>query len=151
VRHKFRLAELLVVILVIGGLLVWLVPRVESVRTAGSRVWALGELTQIAFSPDGKRLASVAHEGTIKLWDLETRAEVLTLKGHRDGASGVSFSHDGKRLASGGTDKLVGVWDTATGAKLLMLKGHDGPVTSVAFSADDRLLASGSSDQTVKI
>lgn len=56
-----------------------LVPRVKSWRTAGSRMWALAELAQLAISPDGKRLASVAHEGTLKIWDLKTGAEVLTL------------------------------------------------------------------------
>ena len=54
----------------------------------------------MAFSPDGQRLASASHDGTVKVWDAATGQETLTLKGHTGVVSSVAFSPDGKRLAS---------------------------------------------------
>ena len=82
----------------------------------------------MAFSPDGKRLASASWDKTVKVWDAATGQESLTLKGHTDGVMSVAFSPDGKRLASASEDQTVKVWDAATGQELLTLKGHTGRV-----------------------
>jgi len=65
----------------------------------------------VAFSPDGKRLASVGVGGTVKVWDATTGQETLTFKGHTDLVSSVVFSPDGTRLASASEDQTVKVWD----------------------------------------
>ena len=65
----------------------------------------------VAFSPDGKRLASASWDVTVKVWDTATGQETLTLKGHTDVVTSVAFSHDGRRLASAGDDQTVKVWD----------------------------------------
>jgi WD40 repeat protein len=65
----------------------------------------------VAFSPDGKRLASADWDGTVKVWDAQTGQEALTLKGHTGYVKSVAFSPDGKRLASASKDKTVKVWD----------------------------------------
>jgi WD40 repeat protein len=103
----------------------------------------------VAFSPDGRRLASGSWNNTIKLWDVATGQGVRTLRGHTDWVLSVAFSPDGRLLASASGDHTVKLWDVETGQEVRTLRGHNGGVQSVAFSPDGRLLASGSRDSTV--
>jgi eukaryotic-like serine/threonine-protein kinase len=112
-------------------------------------------VTSVAFSPDGKRLASAAGTalemvpGQVKVWDVATGQDLLTLRGHTAGVTSVAFSPDGKRLASGSQDGTVKVWDAQTGKVLWTLKGKI--VHCVAFSPDGKLLASEGPEGTVKL
>lgn len=108
-------------------------------------------VTSVAFSADGKRLASASYDRTVKVWDATSGRELLTLKGHTDRVWSVAFSPDGKRLVSASRDQTVKVWDATNGQETLTLKGHTDEVTSVAFSPDGKRVASASVDRTVKV
>ncbi|MGB8259390.1 MAG: serine/threonine-protein kinase [Terracidiphilus sp.] len=105
----------------------------------------------VAFSPDGRTLASGSWDDTIKLWDAASGSLLRTLQGHTSSVLSVAFSPDGRTLASGSDDHTIKLWDAASGSLLRTLQGRGGFVDSVAFSPDGRTLASGSWDKTIKL
>jgi WD40 repeat protein len=105
-----------------------------------------------AFSPDGRLLATCGAEGTVKLWDAGTWAEIRNL--HRTGGEEIlclAFSPDGKILASGTAAGKIPVWDPASGRELGVCLGHTSRVNRLAFTPDGRSLISCGGDRTVKI
>jgi WD40 repeat protein len=107
----------------------------------------------LAFSPDGHRLAGAGEANTVRIWDVPTGRELQTLRGHSGDVWAAAFSPDpvGRWVASAGEDSAVKVWDSQTGTLLRNFRGHTGLVTNLAFSPDGRLLVSGSRDRTVRV
>ena len=114
-----------------------------------------GSVNSVAFSPDGKLLASGSSDKRIGLWDISDPSKprlIKRLEGHSGSVNSVVFSPDGKLLASGSSDKRIGLWNISDPSKPKLIKrleGHSNYVLSVSFSPDGRLLASGSSDKRI--
>jgi predicted NACHT family NTPase len=111
----------------------------------------LGHVYSIAFSPDGKLLATGDGDGVVRLWEAASGIELLSCKGHTRAVKSVAFSPDGQMLASGSEDKMVRLWVLSSSECLKTFQVHTGWTNSVAFSPDGQILASGSGDQTVRL
>jgi WD40 repeat protein len=108
-----------------------------------------GFITDIAFSPDGKLIASISSDNTIKLWRASDGLLVRTPKNAKE-VFCLSFSPDGTLLATGGKGE-INLWRVSDGTLVRALTGHRADVFSVAFSPNGRLLASGGTGKTVKL
>jgi WD40 repeat protein/serine/threonine protein kinase len=105
----------------------------------------------VAFSRDGRRLATGAWRDGPRLWDPDAgEPPLLTFEGHQHPISALAFSPDGGQLASSSADRTVKVWNTTTG-KLLHTLSHSGTVLCVAYSPNGRRLAATGEDKTVRI
>ena len=123
-------------------------PGVKLVRTLRGHTGCIG---RIAWSPDGKLLASPSQDKMIRLWDIGT-GECLFMLGCREStAVSVAFDPKGTILASGGYDNTVKLWEVASGFSLRTFEGHQGDIRSVTFDPAGLLVASGSQDNTVKL
>ncbi|WP_028809106.1 AAA family ATPase [Streptomyces sp. 351MFTsu5.1] len=112
----------------------------------------------LAFSPDGRTLATAYDSRRLQLWDVTDPARPVShgpIAGHRGYIDGLAFSPDGRTLASSSADGTIRLWKVTDPARPTPLgrplTGHTGPVNVLVFSPDGRTLASGGDDDTVRL
>jgi WD40 repeat protein len=110
-----------------------------------------GGVVGIAFSPDGKYLATSDTKGDIQIWDARTLTKYVNCQGHQHWTWAIDFSPDGQYLASASDDHQVKLWDVATGECLRTYTGHTFSVNAVMFSPDGQIIASSSQDSTIRL
>ncbi|MFL5588616.1 MAG: WD40 repeat domain-containing serine/threonine protein kinase [Ktedonobacteraceae bacterium] len=109
------------------------------------------QVWSVAWSPDGKRIASASSDETAQVWDATDGNHLNVYLGHSDSVYAVGWSPDGMRIASGSYDKTVQIWDATYGDHFYTYTGHSSWVWSVAWSPDGKRIASAGGDTTVQL
>ena len=136
-------------ILTLSGASAWLWDA-----TNGKQIRQLSDpngITAIGFLGVTGRIVTGGQDGTLRMWDATTGAQLLALKGHTGRINSVAISPDGKFLISGSADTTSRLWDVTKAAEVRRFEGHTDAVTSVAISQDKRYLITGSADKTVRL
>jgi WD40 repeat protein len=107
-------------------------------------------IKDLAFSPDGARLASCSFDKTARIWDLSVNRCEQVLSGHEAGVMSVAFSADGRRLATASFDKICRIWSVGDGRCEAVMQGHGDGVYCITWSPDGNTVVSGSLDQSIR-
>jgi WD40 repeat protein/tRNA A-37 threonylcarbamoyl transferase component Bud32 len=105
----------------------------------------------LAWSPEGKRIASASDDRTVQVWEAADGGNVYTYRGHSDHVYAVAWSPEGTRIVSGSRDATVQVWEAGSGTNLLTYRGHASEVWTLAWSPEGTRIASGSGDKKVQV
>jgi WD40 repeat protein len=109
----------------------------------------------VAFSPNGEILATGSDDNTIKLWEIKTGREIVTLSGHSWSVTGLIFDLTGEFLISSSKDKTIKMWQISNQEEIITVCEHENSVTAITIDFDTQLdmpiIVSGSQDKTIKI
>ncbi|MDQ2974885.1 MAG: WD40 repeat domain-containing protein [Acidobacteriota bacterium] len=133
-----------------GSVRIWSTETMENIRTFDNHCHH-GTPTACSWLPDGKRLVSAIDDATVRVWDVETGDQVMSLVGHTGRVLTCAVSPDGNRIVSGGADQILRIWASASGAEIAALTGHAGRVNACVYSPDGGRIASASSDATIRV
>jgi U4/U6 small nuclear ribonucleoprotein PRP4 len=111
----------------------------------------LERIARCAFHPSGRFLGTASYDTTWRLWDIETRRELLLQEGHSKEVYAIGFHPDGSLLGTGDLDAIGRIWDLRTGRSIMVLQGHAKDILSIDFSGNGYHVATGSEDGTVRI
>lgn len=105
----------------------------------------------VAWSPDGRRIASGSSDKQVEVWDTSNGGQIFIYRGHSAAVNAVAWSPDGQDIASGGGERSVSVWMADNGILLFSYSGHSDTVAGVAWSPDGQYIASASADKTIHV
>ena len=109
-------------------------------------------VASVAFSPDGKRIATAYQDDNVaRVWDGALKHCLRLLRGHTGKVNSVAFSRDGKYMVTASDDATARVWDAASGKSVRVLRGHENPVNSATFSPDGSRIVTASNDNTGRV
>jgi WD40 repeat protein len=140
-------------------------PNGRDIATAaddGARIWDVRrsvvrrrlpghDLTDVAFSHDGRMLVTASLGGTARVWRTATGAPVVVLRGSPSDLSSASFSPDGHSVVTTGYDRVARIWTVPAGRLVHTLRGHESAVYNAAFTADGRQVVTVGNDGTTRV
>ena len=141
-----------------GTLRIWNLDSGRQIRvlteeaTADESIFShLGEINDVALTPDEQRAVAATANSKIAIWDLIHGSQLAALRGHRHHVRSVAVTPDGTRVVSGSWDDTIRVWSLSGLLELATLQGHDAGIEAVALTPDGARVVSGDRDGAIKI